>query len=239
MSTLTENRSSSRPTRASGLRLVAGDHLDVGEFRRRYEASPEIKKAELLNGIVYMPPPVFEDHSTPHNIAATWIGFYSVHTRGTKAHNDRTLQLVGYNQVQPDVCLVLLPECGGKTFVNEHRELAGFPELIFEVAASSASYDLFEKKNAYHANQVQEYIVWQTLDHRLDWFQWTPAEYVRRAPDARGMIKSNVFPGLWLHATALLLEEYQKVMKTLEHGLRTAEHSRFVTQLSAKLKRRH
>src|SRR6266481_511653 len=141
MSTVIEHKMprTRRPRAAESPRLIAGDHLDIEEFRRRYEASLEIKKAELINGIVYMPPPVFDDHSTPHNIAATWIGSYFVNTPGTKAHNDRTLQLVGYNQVQPDVCLVLLPECGGKTFVNEHRELAGSPELIFEVAASSAS----------------------------------------------------------------------------------------------------
>src|ERR1043166_4097578 len=102
--------------------LIAGDHLDVEEFRRRCEASPEMKKAELINGIVYMPPPVFDDHSTPDNTAATWVGFYSFHTPGTKAHNDRTVRLFGYNQVQPDVCLVLLPEYGGKTLVHDPNE---------------------------------------------------------------------------------------------------------------------
>src|SRR5438046_9930183 len=145
MSTLTETKSPRRrrEPRVPSARLIAGDHLDLDEFRLRSEISPEIKKAELINGIVYMPPAVHDDHSTPDNIAAGWISYYFVHTHGTQAHNDRTIQLIGINQVQPDVCLVLLPECGGKTFVNERKELAGSPELIFEIAASSASYDLF------------------------------------------------------------------------------------------------
>jgi len=210
--------------------------LDVEEFRRRSEALPEIKKVELINGIVYMPPPVSDDHSTPHSIASTWIGVYSAHTPGTQPHIDRTVQCIGHTQVQPDVCLVLLPEWGGKTFVNERKELAGSPELVFEVAASSVNYDLFEKKNAYHANQVQEYIVWQTLDHRLDWFEWTPAAYVSCAPDAKGIIKSKAFPGLWLNASALLQGRNDLVLKTVEQGARSPEHKRFVASLRAKLK---
>ena len=216
--------------------LLAGDHLTMEEFRRRYEAAPDMKKAELINGIVYMPPPVFGDHSVPDNIAATCLGLYSVHTIGTEAHNDRTLQLIGHSQVQPDVCLVILPECGGKTFVKKSKELAGSPELVVEVAAASVNYDLFEKKNAYHSNQIQEYTVWQTLDKRLDWFEWTPAEYTRRSPDKRGLLKSKVFPGLWLNASALLQEKYELVIKILEQGLRSPEHASFVARLS-RLKR--
>ncbi|MBI2928295.1 MAG: Uma2 family endonuclease [Verrucomicrobia bacterium] len=225
-----------RPARVGLPTLIAGDHLDLAEFWRRSEAHPEIKKAELINGVVYMPPPVFDDHSVPDNTASGWLAYCAARPPGTRAHNDRSTQLIGYSAVQPDVCLVLLPECGGKTFVNAERKLVGSPELIFEVAASSASYDLFEKKDAYHANQVQEYLVWQTLDARLDWFDWTPAEYVRRRPDAKGILKSKVFPGLWLNVSALLREEYDRVMDTVEAGVRSAEHRRFVAALSAKLR---
>lgn len=35
--------------------LENGDNLTVAEFERRYEAMPELKKAELINGIVYIP----------------------------------------------------------------------------------------------------------------------------------------------------------------------------------------
>jgi len=240
MSVLAPNKHVRR-VRAGGIslpRLVAGDHLDLDEFHQRYEATPEIKKAELIHGIVFMPPPVFEDHAQPDNFAATLIGLFSVRTPGTEAHNDRTLDLIGINEVQPDVCLIIRPECGGKTHVNERRLLAGAPELIFEVAASSANYDLFEKKAVYHANQVQEYLVWQTLDQRLDWLEWTPTDYIRRVPDSKGFIRSRVFPGLWLNVSALLRGRFDAVIDTLKQGIKSAEHSAFVARLAATRKRK-
>ena len=35
--------------------LENGDRLTVAEFERRYEAMPELKKAELINGVVHIP----------------------------------------------------------------------------------------------------------------------------------------------------------------------------------------
>jgi Uma2 family endonuclease len=238
MSVLTVRKAAGRRPSARAIipPPVAGDHLDLAEFWRRCEAHPEIKKAELLDGVVFMPPPVYDDHSVPDNAASGWLAYYAARTPGTCAHNDRSLQLIGISAVQPDVCLVLLPECGGRTFVNEEQKLAGSPELIFEVAASSTSYDLFEKKDAYHANQVREYLVWQTLDQRFDWFEWTPAEYIRRRPDAKGILRSKTFPGLWLNVRALLDLRFDTVMETLERGVRSPEHKRFVAALRAKLK---
>jgi hypothetical protein len=85
---------------------------------------------------------------------------------------------------------------------------------------------------------VQEYVVWQTLDARLEWFEWTAPEYVRRRPDANGIIKSKVSPGLWLNVSALLAEENDQVMDTIEAGVRSGAHRRFVAALSAKRRRK-
>jgi hypothetical protein len=47
--------------------LEAGDHLTREEFHRRYLARPDIKKAERINGVVYVPSPVRIDwHAQPH-----------------------------------------------------------------------------------------------------------------------------------------------------------------------------
>ena len=73
--------------------------------------------------------------------------------------------------------------------------LEGAPELIVEVAASSASYDLHEKLNVYQRNGVQEYLVWQIYEHRLDWFVLEGGKYVALQPDADGIIHSRIFPG--------------------------------------------
>ena len=38
--------------------LEPGDRLSRAEFERRYDAMPNLKKAELIEGVVYMPSPV-------------------------------------------------------------------------------------------------------------------------------------------------------------------------------------
>ncbi len=233
MATLTDTSRKGRRSRFEGAEpsLTAGDHLTLKEFLRRAESAPTGQKFELIDGIVYMAPPVHDEHSVPHAQAGCWLTQYSSYTPGVTAHIERSLNLLGHTSVQPDVCLVIAPECGGQTRVGSARLLEGSPELIFEIAASSANYDLFEKKAAYHTNRVQEYIVWRTLDCRLDWFAWTTEEFVLRSPDSQGLLKSNVFPGLWLDVRALLQERFDAVLDTARRALESPEHRQFVTQL--------
>jgi hypothetical protein len=54
--------------------LRNGDHLTCDEFERRYEAMPEIKKAELIEGIVYVPSRVPIHHGSVHAAVAIWPG---------------------------------------------------------------------------------------------------------------------------------------------------------------------
>ena len=90
--------------------LRAGDHLSRAEFERRYEAHPEIKKAELVEGVVYMPSPVSHKfHGLPHGLAVTWLGFYSAMTPGTVVSVEPTLRLDEVNEPQPDALLYLSP----------------------------------------------------------------------------------------------------------------------------------
>ena len=50
--------------------LRNGDHLTREEFERRYSAMPELKRAELIEGVVYMPSPVrIDEHGSPHAAA--------------------------------------------------------------------------------------------------------------------------------------------------------------------------
>jgi hypothetical protein len=44
------------------LRLENGDRLTRAEFERRYQGMPDVKKAELIEGIVYIAPPVRTQH---------------------------------------------------------------------------------------------------------------------------------------------------------------------------------
>ncbi len=194
---------------------------------------PQVKKAELIEGVVYMPSPVhYEGHSEPHAYIATWLGTYSIATPGARPADNPTVQLDMDNEVQPDALLRLEPVNGGRSHVTEKDYIEGPPELVVEVAASSASIDLRDKFNIYRRNGVQEYLVWRVYDDRIDWFRLDQGEYMPIVPDEASVIRSQVFPGLQLDVDALLDGDMVKVLAVLQQGIQTPEHAAFVAQLA-------
>ena len=217
--------------------LEPGDRLTRDEFERRYEAMPRGIKAELLEGLVHMPSPTrFRRHGRPHSHLITWLGNYESGTPGVEAGDNSTIRLDLDNEPQPDVLLWIDETAGGRARISNDDYLEGSPELLVEVAASSASYDLHDKLQDYQRNGVQEYIVWRVYDRRVDWFRLENAQYVPMHPDATGVIHSRVFPGLRLAVTALLNGELASVLATLQQGLATAEHQAFVETLAAAMR---
>jgi Uma2 family endonuclease len=212
--------------------LEPGDHLTAAEFLRRYEAMPEGIKAELIQGIVYMAPPVRMDfHAEPDNLIQTWLGNYAIAIKGVKAAGNGTVRLGPDDVPQPDGLLRILPKHGGQSQLDSQGLLKGPPELAVEVAASSASFDTREKLNTYRRAGVLEYIVWRTRDEAVDWWMLEEDEY--RPLDHAGdcILRSRVFPGLWLDVNALLHEEGATLMAVLNEGLRSPEHAAFLKKL--------
>jgi len=211
--------------------LENGDRLTRHEFERRYNAMPHTKKAELIEGIVYMASPVrSKSHGKPHGQLMTWLGVYQAATPGVDLNDNATVRLDADNEPQPDASLRI--SLGGSSRISSDDYIEGAPELIAEVAASSAANDLYDKKKVYRRNGVKEYIVWQTLENRLDWFCLQDGDYVSLEINADGIIKSQVFPGLWLDVVALRNEDMAKVLQVLQQGLSTVEHANFVQQLA-------
>jgi len=96
--------------------LEQGDRLTRAEFERRYSAMPQVKKAELVEGIVYMPSPVrINKHSRPHAKLITWAGHYEAATPGVALADNGTARLDLDNEPQPDLFLQIVPEAGGQT----------------------------------------------------------------------------------------------------------------------------
>ncbi len=216
------------------LPLENGDRLTRREFERRYAAMPEIKKAELIEGVVYVASPVrFEPHAEPHSSIIGWLWVYRAATPGVRLGDNATVRLDMDNEPQPDALLRLEPSAGGQSRIDADGYVEGAPELIAEVAASSASYDLRDKLRTYRRNQVQEYLVWQIYENRLDWFRLREGEYVLLEPDAAGVVRSEVFPGLWLSVPALLAGDLAAVLAVLQQGLATPERGAFAAQLGA------
>ena len=211
--------------------LQNGDRLTRTEFERRYTAMPRTKKAELIEGIVYMPSPVScGGHGTPHFFASFWLGPYVVRTPGITPADNSTVRLDLDNEPQPDLCLFIRQSHGGQSkLVDDFIE--GAPEFVMEISNSSVSIDLHAKFNAYRRNGVREYVVWRTADEIVDWFVLRDADYKKIEATSDGVLKSEVFPGLWLNAAALLKSDLIAVVKTVEEGLATQEHTAFVAKL--------
>lgn len=198
--------------------LESGDRLTRAEFHRRYCARPDIKRAELIEGVVYVASPTrFGVHGKQHGLMALWLGTYAAVTPGIEVGDNATVFLDADNEVQPDVCMFRVPAARHGARVTDDNYIEGAPELVGEVAASSASYDLYDKLNVYRRNSVQEYIVWRVLDNEIDWFRLREGVYQRLQPDARGVITSEVFPGLRLHVPKMLAADRAGVLAELGH----------------------
>jgi Uma2 family endonuclease len=210
--------------------LAAGDKLTREEFLARWEANPEITKAELIGGIVFMPSPVSVEHGEMEGDLGTWLGTYRAATPGTAGGHNTTSFLLE-DTPQPDLYLRLLPEYGGKSWV-EDKYLQGVPEFLAEVCRSSASYDLHVKLDLYQAAGVPEYLAVLLFEREIRWYVLINGRYELLQADADGLWRSRIFPGLWLDGQALLAGNLQQVLSRLHDGLHSPEHKQFIAVLT-------
>jgi Uma2 family endonuclease len=220
-----------KPVRPAVPVLVNGDHLALPEFERRYEALPGDQQAELIEGIVLMTPPVSNLHGEAHGALAYFLKRYAQATPGVACGVNTSIRLDGRNEYQPDALLRIDSARLGRTKVAADGLLEGGPELVSEIAFSTAGYDLHEKKEAYQRNSVAEYLVWRLADCRIVWFALEQGEYTELKPRPDGIVRSRVFPGLWLNLPALAVGDETKVSRSLEKGLLHPEHAAFVKRL--------
>ena len=212
--------------------LKSGDRLTRSEFERRYSARPDIKKAELIEGIVRMPSPVrYEAHAKPHAALCGPLMVYAAHTPGVGVADNATIRLDADNVPQPDVLLRIESAAIGQSTVDADGYVEGAPELVAEIAAASASPDLRDRLNLYRRHGVREYIVWQTYAKRIDWFELTGDAYRPLPANAGGIVSSRVFPGLQLAVTALLDGDVATALTRARQGIDRVEHGAFVAQL--------
>jgi Uma2 family endonuclease len=212
--------------------LENGDRLTRAEFERRYDAMPHLKKAELIEGVVYVPAPVrHRQHGSPHAHLIGWLFQYAAHTPGVEVGDNSSVRLDLDNEPQPDALLLIDPACGGQVRISDDGIIEGAPELVAEVASSSVSYDLHAKLHVYRRTGVGEYIVWRVLEQEIDWFVLRAGQYERMPVDAQGLLRSEVFAGLWLDPSALVRSDLATILAIVQQGLASPEHVAFVTRL--------
>ncbi|HZV02144.1 MAG TPA: Uma2 family endonuclease [Planctomycetota bacterium] len=217
--------------------LENGEHLTRPEFERRYDVMPAGIKCELIDGVVYVSSPVKLEHSDPDSLLGMWLTLYANATPGTRSNANATLRLDEIAEPQPDQLLRVLPEGGGTSRMDEDGYLTGSAELVVEVAASRASYDLHQKKDLYLRHAVREYLVHVVHDAAVLWFALEEGDWVELEPDARGVVRSRVFPGLWLDTRALLEGDGARIERVLRRGIATKPHAAFVRDLKRAIAR--
>jgi len=214
--------------------LVDGERLTATEFRRRYEAMPEHVRAELIEGVVYMSSPVrFQGHGKEHVDLGWFLCHYTVYTPGVLAGDNATVRLDDANEPQPDLSMLIEEALGGQTSLTDGGYIEGTPELVAEISNASTRIDLNQKYRAYQRCKAREYLVWRVEDQAFDWFALSDDKFVRLTADSDGVLKSLVFPGLWLDTASMQRRDLSAVLAVLNRGLASPEHAAFVAKLAA------
>lgn len=215
----------------SDVPLSAGDVLTLDEFLRRWEKMPNLWRAELIGGIVYMPSPLSRAHGVMDNNVGAWLGVYKAATPGCEACDNSTWLMEG-DAPQPDTSLFVLPEYGGKARMKDEL-LAGAPEFLAEICLTSAAYDLHQKLELYQKAGVREYLAVLVHEREVRWHRLSRRKFIVVPVPADGVHRSTVFPGLWLDGAALLAGDLARVLAVLQDGLKSPEHAAFVARLAA------
>jgi Uma2 family endonuclease len=213
--------------------LIAGDFLSRDEFLRRWDAMPELKRAELIRGVVYMPSPVSTEHGDTEFIVSTWLGTYVGLTPGCRGSNNATWLMGEGEAPQPDTSVRILPEYGGQSHARG-RYAAGAPEFLAEVCISSTAYDLHQKLEVYEEAGVQEYLAVLMREREVRWHRLVSGRFEVVPAPADGIYRSAVLPGLWLDAAALLAGDLARVLAGVQQGIASPDHQAFVGQLAAR-----
>jgi Uma2 family endonuclease len=211
-----------------------GDRMDQKTFHRLYEQTPQGFKAELIGGIVYMPSPTSFRHGRPHARVIFWLGTYAESTPGTDYADNMTSILGEESEPQPDALLAILPEYGGQIWLDRRGYVHGAAELVVEVANSSAAIDLHAKRLDYETAGVKEYYVVLARSETVVRFVRQGSRLIEEGADADGVIRSAIFPGLWLDPAGLFGAPSKQLRASLNEGLATPDHAAFVAKLEAK-----
>ncbi len=219
-------------TKALPRTLVEGQRLDQPTFHALYEAMPPGTRAELIDGVVYMPSPLGLEHGVAHVPVMVWLDYYAEHVPGVEVMDNASTILGWRGEPQPDGLLRIRPDFGGRTW-NEGGFVHGGPELVVEVSKSSRYVDLGPKKADYERAGVQEYIVRAIDPDEIYWFGQEQGELVQRSIGADELHRSTVIPGLWLDPVALLTGDRRRLRAVIDLGCATLEHAEFVARLAA------
>lgn len=206
--------------------------MELQEFLERWMQAPELKFAELIDGVVYMPSPVSSPHGVFDNLAQVAFGNFTLLSGICTAQTNATW-LMGGSAPQPDLALFLKPEYGGKMKIAPGELASGIPELIVEVCRSSRSYDLGPKLALYERAGVPEYLAILIEEKRFEWRILMQDRY-QLLHAAEGIFRSHIFSGLWIDELAFWRADGTRLLAVLAEGLKSPEFLDFKRRIKHK-----
>lgn len=212
--------------------LREGDQLTREEFMRRWEAMPDLMRAELIDGIVHMPSPLSDIHSDFQIRISGWLFQYVMATVGCVARANGTCLMSDKSVPQPDLVLRITAEHGGQSWM-EGEYPGGAPELIVEISHTTGSRDSGIKQRLYERSGVLEYLIVMSKKRQIVWNELVEGKYREVQPGADGLLRSRVFPGLWLNSEALWNCDYAALAAAVQQGTSSPEHAGFVRKLAS------
>ena len=234
----TAERVTRKPSPAEAVALLySGARMDREAFHELYGLTPETFKAELIDGEVHVASPVSARHGAPHANLIGWMFIYMSETPDVEVYDNTTSVLDGESETQPDAAMRILEACGGQTRVDADGYIRGAPELVVEVAQSTASIDLGKKKTAYEKAGVREYLVASLKEKTAHWFARRTAGFEPIAATRNGILRSECFPGLWLAERDFFESRIGIFIEKLRRGLASPEHAAFVAELNSRRKK--
>jgi hypothetical protein len=214
--------------------LRTGDRMTRAEYAADYEPLPKDFRAQLIEGVVYLSGPVKFSHGRARGRLVGWAGMYAGYTPGVSGSLHVTTRLDELNEPEPDVSLLIDAASGGQTFASPDDFLVGPAEWIGEVVESRGAAEYGPKMAAYARNGVREYVIWCLEGDSIEWLSLRDGRYEPQTPDAAGIIRSEVFPGLWLDVLALIDDNFPRLWEVAERGLASPEHAAFVATLQVR-----
>src|SRR5437588_2237112 len=206
--------------------LMNGDRLKQPEFHRRYLGYPGDVKIELIGGVVYVASPQRRAHGRYQLLLARAALTYEDGTPGVEGLDNTTTILSEESEPQPDLSLRILSAFHGRSRETEDDYVEGPSEMMMEIAHSTRAIDLHQKKSDYDRAGVCEYMVLCVEERELHWFNFRTGKPI--VPNKQGIMRSQVFPGLWIDAAALIERDSKRLLRVVRLGLRSREHAAFV-----------
>ena len=198
--------------------LHNGDRMSPEEFLWRWEQIPELKQAELIEGVVYLSSPVSRPHGSYDSILGAWLNYDACAVKQDFEICHNTTVLLSDSTPQPDIYMTRLPTGGRETAAAKY--LAYAPDLVVEISYSSKSLDLGPKLAAYRSAGLGESITVLLEERRAEWRVLSGTRYRLLHPATDGVLRSPNFPGLWLDTEALFPPDRQRLFAAVDRGVK-------------------